>query len=277
MYRIHIVGSSPRSGTTLMAEAMKSCFDIDISSDHEDRIIYQRTPTRKGIYLTKSPDDVPYVELFLDVNPKLWLVYLLRDPRDVISSKHRRDPDKYFVGLWYWKKYTKAADKLRDHSRFITVRYEDFVRTPDRIQERLIEKMPFLTKEAPFSRYHEVVTHLSDSSELALSGVRPIAPKSVGKWKNHLPRVAGQIQKHGSISDKLIEYGYEEDSSWENMLKGIQPDLAPSHKPSKIPQNEIDQLKRRRRRELAKAFLLRFGIDLRAIKRWFRDLTDLET
>lgn len=270
------MGSSPRSGTTLMAEATKSCFDLDISSDHEDRIIYQRTPPKKGVYLTKSPFDVPYVKPFLNVNPKLWIIYLLRDPRDVISSKHRRDPNKYFVGLWYWKQYTEAADELRDHSRFITVRYEDFVRTPDRIQERLIEKMPFLTKEAPFSRYHEVA-NLSDSSELALSGVRPIAPKSVGNWKKHLPRVAGQIQKHGSISDKLIEYGYEEDASWESMLSGVQPDLTPSHKPSKIPQNEIDQLKRRQRRESVKAFLLRLGINLRAIKQWFRDLTDLDT
>jgi hypothetical protein len=254
-----------------MAEAMKACFDIEISSEHEDRIIYQRTPLHKeGTYLTKSPHDVPYVKPFLYVNSKLYVVYLLRDPRDVITSTHRRDPNKYFIGLGYWKKYTKATEKLRDHPRFITVRYEDFVRDPDGVQERLIERMPFLSKEASFSRYHEVAKP-SGSSTLALSGVRPIAPTSVGRWKSHLPRIAGQIHQHGSISDKLIEYGYEEDDSWEDMLSGVKPDLNPSHKPPEIPGNELLQLRRRQRKELVRILMHRLGIRPKAVKQWVQE------
>ena len=35
MKRIHIVGSGPRTGTTLMVKLMSTCFKIDHAVDHE--------------------------------------------------------------------------------------------------------------------------------------------------------------------------------------------------------------------------------------------------
>ncbi|MEN0002261.1 MAG: hypothetical protein AAF940_15390, partial [Pseudomonadota bacterium] len=69
----------------------------------------------------------------------------------------------------------------------------------------------------------------SAKSVKALRGVRPISTSSIGNWKNHLPRVAGQIALHGAITDELIEFGYEPDRSWEALLDGVTPDLADSH------------------------------------------------
>ena len=49
-----------------------------------------------------------------------------------------------------------------------------------------------------------------------------------------LARVAGQIAIHGSISEDLIAFGYESDESWLAALKGVPPDLTPSHWPESI-------------------------------------------
>lgn len=229
MKRIHIVGVSPRTGTTLMLEAMKTCYHIDSYSTHEDRL-FSRAIGQPDIFLTKSPKDIMVVGPSLQVDPDLYVICMLRDPRDIICSKHKKDPDRYWASLRYWKLYSKEVQKLEAHPRFILVRYEDFVSNPDQIQLKLSSKIPFLEEITAFSNYHNEAA-VSSSSSKALSGIRPIKPTSVGRWHNHKPRIAGQLELHGSISNDLIQFGYEQDNQWLDELQGITPDLTPSHFP----------------------------------------------
>lgn len=229
MKRIHIVGVSPRTGTTLMAEAMKTCYKIDYYTTHEDRL-FSRAPGRPDIFLTKSPKDIMIVGPSLKVDPDLYVICMLRDPRDIICSKHKKDPDRYWASLRYWKLYIQALKKLADHPRFIVIRYEDFVSKPDQTQQQLSSRIPFLTELTAFSNYHNKAA-VSSSSSKALSGVRPIKPTSVGRWRNHKARIAGQLELHGDLSNDLVRFGYEENNQWLEELKNIEPDLNPSHFP----------------------------------------------
>lgn len=239
MQRIHIVGCGPRTGTTLMAEMMSACFDIDLYPKHESSI-YTR-PTRKAnIFLTKRPRDILVVGPMLRLMSNLHVVYMLRDPRDMVVSKHKKDPDRYWASLRYWKTYTIYGRKLENHPRFTTVRYEDLVTKADRVQEYLEQKIPFLTKLAPFSQYHEIAKPDRDSLA-ALKGMRPVSSTSIGNWRNHLPRIAGQLQNHGDISQDLIEYGYEKDDSWLKELEGITPDFSASHWAEYFTKEELNQ------------------------------------
>ena len=237
MQRIHIVGCGPRTGTTLIAEMMIACFEIDLHTEHEDSI-YAWPTCKANIFLTKNPSDILVVGPMLRVMPNLHAIYMLRDPRDTITSKHGKDQDRYWASLRYWKTYTTYGRKLQTHPRFITVRYENLVRQPDEVQAYLMQRMPFLRKRAPFSRYHELAQPSQDSLN-ALGGTRPISPASVGNWRKHLPRVAGQLQKHGSIAQDLIEYGYETDDAWLNDLKGVTPDLSESHWPEYFTKEDL--------------------------------------
>ena len=101
---------------------------------------------------------------------------------------------------------------------------------PDLVQDMLMVRMPFLEKRAPFSNYHEIARP-SKSSIDALHSVSPITPVSVGQWQKHLPRVAGQLQLHGPISEDLIEFGYEKDDSWLSKLDAVEPDTNGSSLP----------------------------------------------
>jgi hypothetical protein len=91
-----------------------------------------------------------------------------------------------------------------------------------------MRRLTFLRKKRNFSQFHEVATPSARATE-ALGGVRPINPRRIGNWRNHLPRVAGQIARHGSLTEDLIEFGYETDDSWLSILKDVNPDYKPSH------------------------------------------------
>ena len=58
-YRALLICATPRSGTTLLAESMAQCFDIDAVEPHEAKLRSRRPGSR--IYLTKMPDDIKIV------------------------------------------------------------------------------------------------------------------------------------------------------------------------------------------------------------------------
>ena len=220
-----------------MAEAMSACFEVDLHSEHEARI-WARPTRQANVFLTKSPQDVLVVENVLRVMPNLFIIYMIRDPRDMVVSKHGNAPKYYYSGLRFWKTYTPFGRRLSKHSRVITVRYEDLVTRPDQIQDELSARLPFLRKRASFSRYHELA-NASEASVRALGSVRPMSTASIGRWRQHLPRIAGQLEIHGSITADLIEFGYEKDNSWKKLLDGVEPDLSQSHLPEHFSQHKL--------------------------------------
>lgn len=254
MRKIHVIGCGPRSGTTLLTEMMVACFEIDLHTPHEDRVF--TWPKRRGsVYLAKAPRDTLIIERYLRWMRNLDVICLLRDPRDMVVSRHRLDPDRYWASLRYWKTYIPRIRRMADHPRFLTVRYEDLVREPDRIQERIAGRMPFLSRVAPFSEFH-CRAEPGEKAVQALGAVRPVSTSSIGNWRNHLPRLAGQIRQHGSISDDLMEFGYESDRSWEAELAGVDPDLAPGHWPEHFSPEDLQaRLRHRGRLAVAKTML----------------------
>lgn len=208
----------------------------------------------RRVFLTKHPADIVAVEPALRIMPRLHVIVMIRDPRDIVASRHRADTDRYWAGLKYWKAFTPYIRRLRDHPRVTTIRYEDLASDPDRVQEQLMDGMPWLVRTAPFSEFHNLVSASRDSLA-ALGGVRPVSPASVGQWRRHKPRVAGQVKTHGSISEDLIEFGYETDAQWEGELSGIEPDLAESH----WPELGLDSIERRRRKARVRAFWAALG------------------
>jgi hypothetical protein len=214
MQRIHIVGVSPRTGTTLLAECMVACFEIDAYEEHECPLSTHRTD---AIYLTKKPSDLHIVRPRLFVDRRFHVIAMLRDPRDIIVSKHDYEPESYWTTLRVWKQRLPVLKRLMSHQRCIVVRYENLVRRPDEVQGMLVQRMPFLKPKARFSAFHTCAMP-SEKSLDAMGPLRKITTDSIGKWRNHLARVAGQMQIHGTISGDLIDLGYEPDDSWMSAL-----------------------------------------------------------
>jgi hypothetical protein len=186
--------------------------------------------------------------------PRLFVVVMIRDPRDIVCSRHRADPDRYWCGLNYWKAYVPWIRRLSGHPRVTVVRYEDLVSDPDGVQELLMRSMPWLVRRAPFHEFHGHA-RASARSSAALGGVRPVSRSSIGNWRSHKPRLAGQIRQHGSITADLVEFGYETDEMWERELEDVEPDLEPSH----WPEQGTELIERRRRKAKARAVWAALG------------------
>jgi hypothetical protein len=258
MKRVHIVGSGPRTGTTLLAELMAVCFHIDHSCKHESPICTDQ-PKEGNCLLTKQPGDFASVGLPLLLNPQLYVVCIIRDPRDSIVSFHGSRPGVYWTGLRYWKLFVNKYDKLAKHPHFVLIRYEDLVSNPDGIQKELMVKIPFLEKKHRFSEFH-LVAKPSESSLKALRKVRPIERKGIGRWRNHLPRIKQQILIHGSISEELIKFGYEPDISWEQVLDGIEKDDCITARPEFLRFRDLIKHKKREMKESINIIIRSLGL-----------------
>lgn len=223
---IHIVGCSPRSGTTLLQELMVTCFEIDHFCEHE-RSLFKEEIHQDGITCTKHPREILYVGGALRVNRNLHVIYIVRDPRDVIVSRHANSPGLYFTGLDFYLRADRYAAKLADHSRFVVVRYEDLVKSPDAMQEYIEQRLPFLKRKHRFSEFHLYAEVSTDSSQ-ALNGVRAPSAEGIGKWRHHLPRVSAQFKKFPDGVEVLIRHGYEPDVEWARGLPVADDELVAS-------------------------------------------------
>ena len=221
MKHIHIVGCSPRSGTSLLQELMVTCFYFDDYCSHEQSI-FRTSELNGSIVCTKNPREVHYMKGALAINPNLFVLYLLRDPRNVIVSKHDKSGVLYYSALYVWNESEHFRAELKEHPRFFTIKYEDLINEPDLVQEKLMKQLNILKFKHKFSDFH-LYAKPSDSTSDALNGLRPISNSGLNKWKKHLPRLKAQIIKYGSISNNLIALGYEKDKKWETLLNEISP------------------------------------------------------
>lgn len=228
---LHIVACSPRSGTTLLHEVMVTCFRVDRHYDHELR--FHLVEGEDGqIVVTKRPKDTMYMPAVID-DPELYVIYLLRDPRDVIVSRHGKDQGMYYSNIRLWRELQAYAREIAGHPRFLQLRYEEFVSEPDAVQQQIMARFPWLQKRHDFSAYHEHAD-VSEKSKLAMNDVRPITPSSVGKWRKNLPRIKAQQLVHGSLTPDLVACGYETSADWERLLADVQPDFSRSRYPENV-------------------------------------------
>jgi hypothetical protein len=219
--RIHIVASGPRTGTTLLSEAMKVCFNFDIASEHETSLCISNSELGKSdLILTKYPFEFDIVLNALKLNRSLYVICLVRDPRDMVVSKHGAFPDQYWCSLRYWFLFMSYYERLKKNKQVLVIKYENLVTNPDETQRQIHEFLPFLKVKHRFSKFH-IHAEVSELGKSALKGVRPIIPKGIGNWKNHLPRVKQQVKLHGQLEKSLIETGYEKDNEWVKVLSEV--------------------------------------------------------
>jgi len=230
--RLHIVGC-PRSGTTLLMELLSTCFESSGFCSHE-LSIFKPLDNPGEMYFTKQPNDIKQIGHIFPRDEQLHVIYLGRDPRAVISSKHRENPNQYFCNYRIWKECDRAAERYLGHPRFLQLRYEDLVTSADRVQKLIAEHFSFLQQRHLFSEYHEFAVP-SEDSERAMNGLRAVNRDSLKKWRSHLPRIAEQYQRYPALAEDLIRLEYESDRQWLDELQKVSPQHFPCRYPERRP------------------------------------------
>lgn len=228
--RLHVVGC-PRSGTTLMMEMLATCYEHAGHCEHEETF-FKVPDVRSGLYLSKQPNDVNWIEPIVRRDPSAFFVAMIRDPRAVVCSRHSGHEGLYFANYRIWKKAERSIVRLMKYSHVVVVQFEDLTADPDRVQRDIENAFPFLVRKHPFSEYHHHA-RVSAGSDRALGGVRAVSGAANSSWRRHLPRLAQQLDRHPGMADDLMAWGYERDKSWMQALDGVSPVQYPCRYPDR--------------------------------------------
>jgi hypothetical protein len=214
-------------------ELISTCFDSGGYCSHE-LSIFEPIETVADVYFTKQPNDIKQLSHIFHRDEQLHIIYMGRDPRAVITSKHRENPEQYFCNYRVWRECDRASERYLGHPRFLQLRYEDLVGAPDKVQEKIKLQFDFLQQRHLFSEFHKFAQPSADS-ERAMNGMREVNSESLNKWRQHLPHLAAQYGLHPTLADDLVRLEYESDKSWLGSLDDIEAITYPCRYPERRP------------------------------------------
>jgi len=237
-----VVCGYPRSGTSLLYNMLASTLRGKFRFTEFEKYFIHHIH-KLGNIATKAPLDILHIKYIdsLNIHKKnLIILVMVRDIREVITSRHPVFPDKYFIGgdFSYWPqdsefnewKYDapgviQISEAIRVASKrndVLIVKYEDLTSNPDKVQKKLgcIYDLEF---DGEFSKYNEYSSNLPYSYSgkykpkdptLVLEGGSVIERNKRWMDPKYKGRIVDQFEKCPELFDLLIEYGYEEDISW---------------------------------------------------------------
>jgi hypothetical protein len=210
----------PRSGTTLLQLMLENAIP------QARRFGRETGGWRAATYcwrnhakaITKVPHDIfrlaPLRNFYGKRGVELKVILMLRDPRDVLTSRRKTGgPKGYVVSSERWRLYYESFKRHQNDPDVIVVRYEDLVAEVEREQKRL-EDFTGETMAVPFSRFNQVERPDFDTS--TLNGLRPIEQTLIARWAapDHDDRIRQVLSELPELPQALIDLNYAPDTSW---------------------------------------------------------------
>jgi hypothetical protein len=101
---------------------------------------------RKSVWIEKTPSNSYCFDLFLNQFSSSAVILTVRDPYDTVASLVKRGfSPMYAAGLWVYN--TSRGLTCRGRKEFMKVKYEDFVRNPDRATNDIIHFLHLKTSK----------------------------------------------------------------------------------------------------------------------------------
>lgn len=185
--RIFIMGCG-RSGTWLLLALFSTYGEIDIIPVEMDVVEFGNyTTTKPALAFKRTIDSHKAVR---DIPPGIEIVYIVRHPFDVLTSKHDDFEQKYYIGVERWLAEIAALQFLHESRRHRTIllKYEDIAAHPKLVQSLIAEKMNL-------SISHGVdqipnTFKAPKAADVAMHGLRPIDKKSLHRYRDDPEKVA---------------------------------------------------------------------------------------
>ena len=199
------IGGCGRSGTTLLLSILSAHPEVkalprelglfnDLGYDAEGRPYSRRmdrlywallqAPGKKSQrrFCEKSPNNIHHIDALENhFGDHFRLVHIIRDGRDVVLSRHPRNPEAFWVSPERWVTDVQAGWALREHPAVHTLFYEDLIQDYETTVTALCH---FL--ELPYGREMEHwLEYATVRQNRAYQGrsVGALQGQSVGKWR----------------------------------------------------------------------------------------------
>lgn len=210
--RLLICGCA-RSGNTLMLHLLDTGFkETEISYDGPGgEVIPSKKDVVEGkVTVGKFPKKAGKLSKWIK-DESFGVVYMIRDPRDVLVSKHWLKPHKYWVQPKRWIATAEIANEYKDHERVILVRYEDLLRNPGDIQRKISVKFR-LEILRPFDECHREFDLNDNINMNNMNGARPLDSSRIGNWDKDPDKKAyvdRTLNSFPDISKWMKKFGYK--------------------------------------------------------------------
>lgn len=240
-----IICGYPRSGTSLFYNMLSSSLLGFVIDDRETSAL--DSVWKYDNHASKSPVDLFRLGDIAKRNihdKELCVIVMIRDIRDIITSRHQFAPDSYvisfqgaysFSGVYpnYIKKfdgpgieryYSVMERLIKDNSlNLIFIRYEDLVADADKCQKKVAVSFG-VQFDGLFSNYHlrkdrHKIKYEGDHTSLDKSldkSSEAVETKYVKRWTNpeYKERIHEQFSEHPKLFEILLNQGYENSQDW---------------------------------------------------------------
>jgi len=190
-------------------------------------------PRNHSVVISKTPRDISRLHrirnFYKNRQAALKTIVMIRDPRDVLSSKHpKTGTHRYFQETDRWMRQHADVMRYLHDPQVLVLRYEELVSDPNSVQARI----DAFTGEQSERCFSDATANVpSDFDTHPLNGVRPVDCHGIGRWakREHRHRMEEILRDIPQLPQILIDLGYETDTSW---LDRIWPNKAPALQPA---------------------------------------------
>jgi hypothetical protein len=142
----------------------------------------------------KTPKNVHSVGRLLKYfGEGLRFINIVRDGRDVVTSRHPSEEKRYWVSPERWIEDVSAGRKYEGHDQVLTIQYEDLTADYMSVMETVADFLDEPFDQDEFSRYPE--TSSLQSSDAWFKDAQDVHSKSVRRWEE---------PEHREIVDQLL-------------------------------------------------------------------------
>jgi hypothetical protein len=145
------------------------------------QILFRRIPKRCHRWCEKDTINLWYIDKILAYfQDRVKFIHIIRDGRDVVTSKHPKAPDKFWVDPDRWIKDMKIGLEYMSHPSVHTLKYEDLVLN---FSETVQKLMDFIGEDfhPNLNAWHQHTT--IKRSQAWFTPVQATHENSIGRWK----------------------------------------------------------------------------------------------
>ena len=221
-----ILGGCPRSGTSLLLSILSACrnifcipeevwafYDTEQLSEFDyyvRKLLWPKIPAgteaKYQRWCEKTPRNVLAFRNIIEYfGQDARLIHIVRDGRDVITSRHPHAPDKYWVPDWMWLWYVTEGLRFADHPQVLTLRYEDLVTNFEPTIRSLCDFIGEVCTENIMNWFDNTLIRKHSAW---FEPVGPLSDKSIGRGLERSNEVISEFLKNKEAVTLLTKLGY---------------------------------------------------------------------